>query len=199
MRSRGLNRPPSFGSFNNLSKINARVIALWAKVLRAAPESRLVLKSRQLDDDRVAEGVRVKFEEHGVTSDRLTLLGRMASTEGHLALYGEVDVALDPFPYNGATTTCEALWMGVPVVSLIGDRHVGRFGVGFLHRAEFPEWAVATEDDYVDVAVRLLSERPSRDALRAKVDGSSLLDSALFVGELENLYRDVWQRYCAGR
>jgi protein O-GlcNAc transferase len=187
--------PPTFGSFNNLTKVNDAVITLWADVLRTAPDARLILKARQLGDADISKRVQARFHSLGVSVDRLEFYGRLESPQDHLALYEQVDVALDPFPYNGATTTCEALWMGVPVVSLIGDRHVGRFGVGFLNRAGFPEWAVKTRDTYVETAVRLLTERPSRYDVRARVAQSSLVDGAGFARELEAAYQDVWRRW----
>ncbi|MBT5107880.1 MAG: tetratricopeptide repeat protein [Rhodospirillaceae bacterium] len=191
-------RTPTFGSFNNLSKVNDAVLTLWADILRAAPNARLLLKARQLGDAETIARVRARFQTLGVDSDRLVLHGRLASSKEHLALYGRVDVALDPFPYNGATTTCEALWMGVPVVSLVGDRHVGRFGAGFLNRAGFPEWAVTTRAAYAEMAVRLLAQRPTRSAVRARVAQSPLVDGASFAIALETAYRNVWRRWCSG-
>jgi protein O-GlcNAc transferase len=194
---KGPDRSPTFGSFNNLSKISDDVLTLWAELLRKTPKSRLVLKSRQLDDGPIKVALVGKFEALGVGPDRLSLLGRMASKEDHLALYGEIDVALDPFPYNGATTTCEALWMGVPVVSLIGDRHVGRFGAGFLSRAGFPQWAVQTRQEYIDMAAGLIRMRPSRSEIRSQVAGSLLVDSRQFTMDLETIYRRIWREWSA--
>lgn len=190
-------RPVTFGSFNNLSKMNDGVVALWARVLQAVPGSRLLLKSRQLGDPMVAEAMRAAFEREGIAADRLTFHGRTASRGAHFALYGAVDVALDTFPYNGATTTCEALWMGTPVVSLVGDRHVGRFGVTFLTRAGFPDWIAATPEAYVSVAARLATERPAPEAVRAAVAGSLLVDGARAARDLEDAFLAMWQRRAA--
>lgn len=185
----------TFGSFNNLSKINDHVISLWARVLNAMPESQLLLKSRQLADPEIGTRVRRQFTADGVDAERLIFAGRTSSREEHYALYGQVDVALDTFPYNGATTTCEALWMGSPVVALAGDRHVGRFGVTFLSRAGYPEWVASSPEDYVAIAERLMRDRPDRNAIREKLIASMLLDGASAARDLEDAFHMMWQRY----
>lgn len=187
--------PFTFGSFNNLSKINDDVIALWARVLKAAPGSRLLLKSRQLADPEIGARVRRQFTADGVDAERLVFAGRTSSRAEHYALYGQVDVALDTFPYNGATTTCEALWMGTPVVALAGDRHVGRFGVTFLSRAGYPEWVASSPEDYIAIAGRLVRDRPDRDAIREKLTASMLLDGVSAARDLEDAFHMMWQRY----
>ena len=120
--------PPIFGSFNNITKVTASCIELWSRILTEVPEARLLLKSRQLADAATRELCRDRFAAQNVAPERLELLGPLASLESHLGLYADVDVGLDPFPYNGTTTTCEALWMGVPVVTLRGGHHRGRVG-----------------------------------------------------------------------
>lgn len=192
--ARTAGRPVTFGSFNNLSKANDDVVALWARVLDAVPDSRLLLKSRQLGDPQVADAMRAGFETHGVSGDRLQFIGRTETRADHFALYGAVDVALDTFPYNGATTTCEALWMGTPVVSLVGDRHVGRFGVTFLARAGFPGWIAETPDDYVSAAASLAADRPDPVTVRNTVAGSVLVDGARAARDLEDAFLAVWRR-----
>lgn len=188
--------PVTFGSFNNLSKINAAVIALWANVLHAVPHARLILKSRQLADAETAALVKTGFTENGISADRLTFLGRLPAQTDHLALYGEVDIALDTFPYNGATTTCEALYMGVPVLTLLGERHVGRFGYGFLDRAGFPDWVARSEAAFVDIAKTLADRRPPRQAIRDRVVNAKMTDGAAFTKALESAYLSVWARWC---
>ena len=118
----------TFGCFNNSSKITPEVIELWSDILKEQPEARLLLKSRQLASLSLQTRYREQFAHHGIDPQRIDMLSRTKSTNDHLALYNGVDIALDPFPYNGTTTTCEALWMGVPVVVLEGDRHAGRVG-----------------------------------------------------------------------
>ena len=191
--------PTVFGSFNNLSKVTPAVIALWARVLHAVPKSRLLLKSRQLGDAGMRKRIIDGFEKHGIPNRRLDLRGRMESRADHLALYASVDVALDSFPYNGATTTCEALWMGVPVVVLAGERHAGRVGVSLLTRAGLPAMIAENPEQYVAVAARLAAERPEPSALREAVARSPLCDAAGFTAALEETWRAVWRRRCAER
>ena len=188
-------RPLTFGSFNNLSKVNEDVVALWARVLQVVPGSELMLKSRQLADPMIGDWLRDQFARSGVAADRVRFAGRTASRADHYALYGEVDVALDTFPYSGATTTCEALWMGTPVVALTGDRHVGRFGLTFLTRAGFPEWVTETPDEYVSVAAALAQARPDPETVRRTVAGSMLVDGKAAARDLEDAYDAMWQRW----
>jgi len=188
-------RPVTFGSFNNLSKVNDGVLALWARILNEVPDSRLLLKSRQLADPVIGQRLQDTFEKAGVAADRLKFAGRTASRAEHYALYGEVDVALDTFPYNGATTTCEALWMGTPVVSMAGDRHVGRFGLTFLTRAGFPEWVAETPEAYISIAADLARRRPDAVTVRDTVSRSMLVDGAAAAGDLEDVFQDMWRRW----
>ena len=191
--------PVTFGSFNNLSKVNNGVVALWAQVLSAVPDSRLVLKSRQLADPALAARLREGFAAHGIDAGRLRFAGRTESRAEHYALYGQVDVALDTFPYNGATTTCEALWMGTPVVALTGDRHVGRFGLTFLTRAGYPEWVAETAEGYVAIAARLAKERPDPATVRARVAESKLVDGKRAARDMEDAFETMWRRWKGNR
>ncbi len=175
----------AFGSFNNFRKLSPAVVALWARVLRAVPAACLLVKARPLADPTVASRFRAEFVEHGVDPDRLDLRGWIPSSHDHLEVYNEIDVALDSFPYHGTTTTCEALFMGVPVVSLVGDTHVSRVGLALLTAVGHPEWCATTLDEYVDRAVELARHRPGRRALRTAVETSPLLDPVPLVRELE--------------
>jgi predicted O-linked N-acetylglucosamine transferase (SPINDLY family) len=129
------------------------------------------------------------------------LLERTADTTSHLALYHGIDVALDSFPYHGTTTTCEALWMGVPVVTRAGDRHASRVGVSLLHAAGHPEWAAASEDDYVRIAAHLATDVPRlatlRTGLRDELRRGPLLDHAGQAGRFGAALRDCWRAWCA--
>jgi protein O-GlcNAc transferase len=178
-------RPTTFGSFNNFRKLSPAVVALWARVLAAAPDSRLLVKAKPLADRAVADRFRDEFVALGVEPDRLDLRGWSASGHDHLATYNEVDVALDSFPYHGTTTTCEALWMGVPVVSLVGDAHVSRVGLALLTAVGQPDWCASSQDEYVARAVALARHRPERRAVRAAMQASPLLDPVPLVRELE--------------
>jgi predicted O-linked N-acetylglucosamine transferase (SPINDLY family) len=191
----------TFGSFNNLAKVNHKVVALWAEVLRAVPGSRLLLKAAGTGDRASQEHLRGAFGAAGVDPGRIDFAGYAATASEHLAAYGEVDVALDPFPYNGATTTCEALWMGVPVITLAGDRHAGRVGASLLGAIGFQAGIATTPDDYV-LTARLLAGRPellaaARRNLRADMARSPLCDHAGHARALEEAYRAVWQIWCA--
>jgi predicted O-linked N-acetylglucosamine transferase (SPINDLY family) len=194
-------RPLGFGSFNNLSKVNDRVIAAWGRILAAVPESRLVLKARPLNDPSTRALYQAKLEAVGVAPERMVLLETAPSWHDHMAQYGEIDVALDPFPYNGTTTTCDALWMGVPVVTLRGDRHAARVGASLLARVGLAALVADDLDGYVATAVALAQDAPRRTALRtslrARVQTSPLGDPTGFTRALEDAYRAMWHRWCA--
>ncbi len=132
---------------------------------------------------------------------RIDLLGSVASTRDHLASYSNVDIALDTFPYNGTTTTCETLWMGVPVVALLGDRHAGRVSASLLTTVGLPELVAESEDDYVEKAVGLAGDPRRRSELRAglreRMRSSPLCDAERFARNVENAYRNMWRRWCA--
>lgn len=175
-------RPVVFASFNTPAKLSDTTLRLWVRVLDASPGSRLLLKGHGFDEPAIADAWRARFAALGGDGLRLELVGRIASSAGHLALYGGVDVALDPFPYHGTTTTCEALWMGRPVVTLAGREHRARVGVSLLTAAGRPEWVSYSEDEYVRVAVDLAADlagrREAAFGLRARLACGPLLDHA---------------------
>ena len=190
----------TFGSFNDLAKVTPAVVALWARVLRAVPGSRLLCKARRLADPSIRRRYLQLFAAHGIGAERLELLGPVVSTAAHLALYGRVDIALDTFPYNGTTTTCEALWMGVPVLTLEGDRHLARVGLSILHQLGLEEWVARDDDDFVALASRLAADpvrlAAVRAALRARLAASPLCDATTFTRDLETVYRRLWSDWC---
>jgi predicted O-linked N-acetylglucosamine transferase (SPINDLY family) len=157
-------------------------LRLWARVLEATPGSRLLLKGHGFDEPQNVAEWRGRFSACGLDPHRVDLVGRIASTGGHLALYARVDVALDPFPYHGTTTTCEALWMGRPVVTLAGGEHRSRVGVSLLSAAGHPEWIAETPDSYVEIACALARDLEGRRALaaslRENISRGALLDYA---------------------
>jgi protein O-GlcNAc transferase len=183
----------TFGSFNNLSKINEPVIDAWAAILRAVPDARLLLKSRQLADDGVRGRLIAAFGSRAVDAGRLDLRARIASRAEHLALYHEIDIALDTFPYNGTTTTCEALWMGVPVVALSGTRHAGRVGASLLARAGWEAWIADSPERYVAIASALARGRPEPAQVRTQFGASQVMDAARFTKSLEEDLRRIWR------
>lgn len=173
---------PVFGCFNNFAKVTDPVLEAWARVLSSVPDSILVLKSFGLGHDSIQASARLRLRRAGIDPGRARLVEHTDSLSGHLAAYGGIDVALDTFPYQGTTTTCEALWMGVPVVSLAGDRHASRVGVSLLRAIGRPEWIASTVDDYVVKAAGLARNREriasERGALREAMRRSALLDHA---------------------
>lgn len=185
----------TFGSFNRVAKITPEVIATWAAVLGALPSSRLLLKGQVLAKHDARSGITAAFLETGVEVDRFELRPWSVRVEDALSAYGEVDIALDTYPYNGATTTFEALWMGVPIVTLRDQRHAGRVGASILTHLGRSEWITDCADDYVDVALRLASDVPVLAKLRRTIRGelarSSLTDAPGFARKMEQAYGDL--------
>lgn len=190
----------TFGSFNALTKVNPRTIATWAAILHAVPNARLLLKNSSLVDAGAQARYRGLFAIHGIAADRLDLVGYLPERGGHLALYNRIDIALDTFPYNGTTTTCEALWMGVPVVTWRGDRHAGRVGASLLAAVGLDELVAPSLEAYVALA-RDLAGEPERLAalsrsLRERLKASPLVDARGLARVLEAAYREMWQLWC---
>lgn len=190
--ARAPGRPITFGSFNTAAKLNDAVISLWASIAASTPGARLLLKGRTLGDPAARAALAARFAAAGLDGSRLDLAAQTPSTAEHLALYASVDVALDPFPYHGTTTSCEALWMGVPVVTLAGPeepgRHAGRVGVSLLSAAGVPGWIARTPEAYARIARDLASDPGGLDeqrrTLRARVAGSRLCDRAAYARRL---------------
>ena len=182
----------TFGCFNNFAKVTPEVIALWARLLGELPGARLLLKSRGLGDLQLIDRVRSVFAAAGVSAHRLFLHGEELSVRDHLALYHGVDVGLDPFPYNGTTTTCEALWMGVPVITLAGRVHAARVGASLLTHVGLTECIAQSTDDYVARAVAIAQDLPRlaelRGILRERMRHSPLLDADRFTRTLEEAF-----------
>jgi predicted O-linked N-acetylglucosamine transferase (SPINDLY family) len=189
----------TFGCFNNLTKMNDAVVALWARVMASVPNSRLFLKSRQFAEASVRLGVAERFAAHGIDAGRLILEGYVPRAN-YLAAYQRVDIGLDPFPYPGGTTTVEALWMGVPVLTLAGERFLARQGVGLLMNAGLPEWVASSPDDYVAKAVSHASNLQRlaalRNGLRQQVLASPIFDARRFAMHFENALRNMWRKWC---
>jgi predicted O-linked N-acetylglucosamine transferase (SPINDLY family) len=192
-------RPVTFGSFNHPIKMTDATLALWAETLRAVPDSRLVLKYR----DQFGEtGLRHRFAERfaalGIAGERLVFLGQTQETRDHLAAYGMVDIALDTFPFNGSTTTWQALYMGVPVVSRAGSRFVGRVGLSLLTALGLDDLAAGSDRDFIAAAAALAADRDRLAALRAGMRGrvatSPLVDAPAYTRSVEAALRDLWRR-----
>jgi protein O-GlcNAc transferase len=191
----------TFGSFNNIAKLGPEVVNLWADVLRAAPGSRLLLKWKALDDASARRRLGEAFAGAGVGEERLELRGFSRHAD-MLAEYGEIDIALDPFPFGGGLTSCEALWMGVPVVTLPGDRPASRQTIGFLRHVGLEDCVAATPADYVARAAALAADPGRlmglRQAMRPRMAASPLCDGAVFTPTLEAAFRQMWQRWREG-
>jgi len=189
----------TFASFNHLSKINDDVVALWTRVLEAVPGSRLLLKAKQFTEVSVRQRVIERFTAWGIDASRL-IVERPVSRGTYLAAYQQVDIALDPFPYPGGTTTVEALWMGVPVLTLTGDRFLSRQGVGLLMNVGLPQWVAVSPDDYVARAalhakdLNRLAEL--RAGLRKQALESPIFDTRRFAHHFEIALREMWRRWC---
>jgi len=194
-------RQVTFGSFNNLSKLTPEAINVWAKILDAVPGSRLILKTKALTDTGAQERVRELFQNNGIAGDRLELLALVPDTMGHLSVYNRVDIALDTFPYNGTTTTVEALWMGVPTITLSGDRHASRVGTSIMNMVGLDNLIATQEDEYVAKAAALATNLDElaelRSGMRDRMRGSRLLDAEGFTRTLEGAYRQMWRTWCA--
>ncbi|MDP2380959.1 MAG: hypothetical protein Q8M35_10845, partial [Pseudohongiella sp.] len=156
----------TFGSFNNLNKINEQVVACWAGVLQAVPGSKLYLKTKNLGGAETRAKVIASFARHDIPEARLLLEGAIPNHEEHFRAYQKVDIALDPYPYPGITTSVEALWMGVPVLSMKGDRFISHQGESILNNVGLPEWIASDKVDYVAKAVAFAGDLPALDAVR---------------------------------
>jgi predicted O-linked N-acetylglucosamine transferase (SPINDLY family) len=186
----------TFGCFQNLAKIGDAVLAVWGSIFAALPHARLRLMSQQLNDPSVVSLLQQRLQKYGITEERVSLY-RSVPREAYLAAHAEVDVILDTFPYPGGTTTCEALWMGVPTLTLAGDTLLARQGASLLTAAGLPDWIATSENEYVAKAVHFASDLPKLAALRAKlreqVRTSPLFDAPRFASHFEEAMWAIWQ------
>ena len=186
----------TFGSFNNFNKVTDEVLCLWRQVLDAVPGARLLVKGKIFDHAEGRTMVAERLARCGIPAARVEMRG---FSRGYLAEYGDVDIALDPFPYTGGITTCEALSMGVPVVTLAGASHGARFGASLLTNAHLPELVAQTPADYVRIAAGLASDpavlRALRMNLRTMLRHAPLTDAAGYVHDVEDAYRSIWARF----
>ena len=193
----------TFGSANHLNKLSDPTLAAWARVLAAVPDSRLLLRTHALSDEGIAAETRQRFAAAGVAATRLVLQPAVDRYADHLARYADVDIALDPFPYNGGMTTIEALWMGVPVLVRRGDRYVSHMGENILHNLGLPDWIAADDADYADRAASFAADLSSlarlRQELRPRLIASPLMDAPRFARYLEAALRQMWRLWCAER
>ena len=193
--------PVVFGSFNNAMKLSPKTIALWAQVLQAVAGSQLLLKAPSLRDESVQQRFAALFAQHGIARERLIFRGPSGLAD-MMQEYGVIDIGLDPTPYNGGTTTLQALWMGVPVVTLLGDNFVGRMGASFMRTLGQTDWVATDEAAYVQAAVRLAGDvalvRSGRAQLRAQMARSALCDIGAYVQNFEALLQTMWDQSVQG-
>jgi protein O-GlcNAc transferase len=185
----------TFGSFNNLTKVNEPWIAVWAEILRRVPSARLLIKSPTLEQEAVRHRLAALFAARGVGEERLEICGRVIAYADHMRTYHRVDIALDTFPYNGTTTTCESMWMGVPVVTRSGEHHVSRVGKSLLTQVGLAELASESEAEYVDRATELADNLQRvavlRSALRQRMRSSSVMDAPAMALDIERAYEQM--------
>jgi predicted O-linked N-acetylglucosamine transferase (SPINDLY family) len=187
-----VDRAPVFGSCNNLAKLSQATLAGWGRLLQAVPNARLLLKNAGLSQPEIAAELRRRLTAAGIDAGRVDCAERTATVAEHLAFYARIDVALDSYPYHGTTTTCEALWMGVPVVTLRGDRHCARVGASLLTAIGRPEWIARDWAEYVEIAGALTAARPDRRTVRAQMAASPLLDHAGQAARFAAALRRCW-------
>ena len=189
----------TFGSFNNPAKMTDVVVALWSQVLHAVPDAKLFMKNPQFREPAVMQQTLARYAAHGIGAQRLILEGP-SSRADLLAAYNRVDIALDPFPYTGGTTSLEALWMSVPVLSLRGSRFMSRMGETLLMNAGLPDWIAEDAEHYVQLAVSRASDRTSlvrlrAGALREQVLTSALMNTTRFARDVEQTFQDMWAHW----
>lgn len=192
--------PLIFGSFNNVMKLSPRTISLWSALLRDLPEARLLLKAPSLSEPSVVERFTGLFTTHGISADRLRFEGPQELSQ-MMQRYGAIDIALDPTPYNGGTTSLQALWMGVPLITLQGGNFVSRMGTSFLTTLGRPEWIARDEGDYRRIARELAAQREdlraNRASLRLQMATSGLSDLERYASNVQALWRRMWQHHCS--
>jgi predicted O-linked N-acetylglucosamine transferase (SPINDLY family) len=190
----------TFGSFNSLKKLTPTTLALWCRLLREIPNSRLIIKSGTVFADRAREHLAKQFQMHGIDEARIDVLDRLDSKTDHLALYNDVDIALDTYPYHGTTTTCEALYQGVPVTSLLGNLHASRVGLSLLSCVNLSDLATATPEKFISTAKTLAADPARlstlRRSLRATMLNSPLCNAPAYAKRLESALRETWRAFC---
>ncbi len=187
-----------FGSFNNLTKVNETTLQLWIKLLHAVPQAHLHLKTPSFTDPECIAQFYADFESQGIARQRLNFTGP-CGLDDMMCEYLQIDIGLDPIPYNGGTTTLQALWMGVPVLTIAGENFCGRMGASIMHHAGLADWIAKTEDDYICIAQQKANQPIElftlKKTLREQLRQSPLFDNKGFTNALEDAYRILWKRH----
>jgi protein O-GlcNAc transferase len=188
----------TFGCLNNPAKLNTTVFSLWCKLLQAVPHSKLLL--RYTGRPTILQQV---LADSGIDSSRIEWLRKLPNEEAYLKTFNRIDIALDPFPYNGHTTSCDGFWMGVPLVTLAGDRYVSRMGVSLLYALGLPELIAHSEEEFIRVTAALAQDLPRlnnlRQSLRPLMQSSALTDGKTVANEVEAAYVNMWKEWCLRR
>jgi predicted O-linked N-acetylglucosamine transferase (SPINDLY family) len=188
----------TFGCLNNFAKMSLPAQKLWAQILLRVKDSHLLVHSQP---GKHQEEFKSRFAGWGIDADRLEFVAKQL-WEQYMRTFARIDVALDPFPYEGGISTCDALWMGVPVVTLVGETSLGRAGKSILSNIGLPELVAKTPAEYVDIAVKLGGDverlKELRSSLRRRMSESPLMKAKEFTSELETIFRQVWRRWCVG-
>jgi len=188
----------TFGSCNNLAKLTPPVVALWSRLLKEMPTAKLLIEAPGLQQQQFRAELLARFTAHGISETQIIPLGRDGKKQ--YLIYNEIDIALDPFPCNGGTTTCDLLWMGVPLVTMPGDGFMARMGVSLVSAAGYPEWVAQTEDEYIEKARTLASDIEAlnrlRLSMRCQVEASPLMDEPRFARHVANAFRQMWMAWC---
>lgn len=192
-------RPVTFGSFNNLPKLTPHTISLWSAVLKAVPDSRLILKAPSFKDESAIGIFRERFIEQGIEPDRIEFRGPVGLAD-MMAEYADVDIALDPVPYNGGTTTLQAMWMGVPVVVKAGNNFVSRMGASFMQAAGLGDWVAQNDAEYVAIATKMAADRKAllklKQGMRDRLLAAPAWDIDAYTRDIQQALRTVWQDFC---
>jgi protein O-GlcNAc transferase len=192
----------TFGMLGNAAKMNPFLVSLWTKILKNNENSRMLLMFKGCQNKEIADRYYQMFEQAGISRDRVDFSGRKNLAE-YLTAYQDVDIVLDTFPYNGGTTTCDALWMGVPVISLVGEHHFSRVGLSILSCTGLEFFAASTPDEYVAKACALAAKPDAlakiRASMRARIADSSLCNTKLFAQDIDLAYRKMWHQWCRSR
>jgi predicted O-linked N-acetylglucosamine transferase (SPINDLY family) len=189
----------TFASFNNLSKMNNKVVEVWSNILKALPTAKLLLKTKQLSDPNISRQTEERFSDHGIKADRLLLKATLDDRDEHLATYNEVDIALDTFPYPGVTTSVEANWMGAPVLAHKGNTFLSATATSIANNAGLDNWVALDAQDYVNKAVAFASNLDRlallRSSLRNRVLASPLFDSPRFAKNFGDALYRMWSEH----
>ena len=192
-----------FGTFNEAPKFSPSVLRIWCEILKRIPDAELVIKCRPFGEEKTKTFVMDNMRKYGIDESRVKLLAFIQKSTGHMSTYDVMDVALDPFPYNGTTTSCEALWMGVPMITRAGDRHCARVGMSLLSSIGLDDWIAHSDEEYIEKAVQVANDRENllqlKKTLRSRMQNSPLCDHQGFARKFETSLRDMWNSWCKAK